>query len=113
MSGNRFWQIIKSGKRWEAVMLTNCTILTDEGWEFGELKNWNIKTLGLTGSGSENTSNWAKIPDRFTNIINGISNWYELNICLNEIHLSSCEIEMNIAQDTLDVFGMKHIKIIN
>ena len=65
-----FCKLVKAARNWNVVFFESCNIDIDKEWDFGQMKEWNIKKFGfqLTTKSSSNEN-----INKFTNFLSGIS----------------------------------------
>ena len=73
LSNFDFWRLIKAVSHWKEVGFYSWNIDTSEEWKFSEISNWNIQRLSLRTWGARRFSYWSINPERFSNILKGIS----------------------------------------
>ena len=90
-----------------------CDVLAlDSECDFeGKMDGCKIKSLDLQCSGSSTYSNWEANPQRFENLISGISKWDAFKSSLKTINISGWEMSREKALEVLKKYQLDGIKL--
>ena len=90
-----------------------CDVLAlDSECDFeGKMDGCKIKSLDLQCSGSSAYSNWEANPQRFENLIAGISKWDAFKSSLKTINISGWEMSREKALEVLKKYQLDGIKL--
>ena len=80
LSNTEFWRFIESASHCIELCFYRCTIDTSNEWDFSGISTSNIQRLSLRSWGASRHSDWSLNPQKFTNILKGISNKMFLSI---------------------------------
>ena len=73
--------------------------------------NCKIEFLDLNNTGGSSYSNWEENPQRFENLISGITRCPSLVQSLKTLSIASCGLTREVAQKTLDKYELTDLKL--
>ena len=112
ITNNEFWKLINSSRRIKNIEFNWWIIITNEEWEFAITQEWFINSLKFEYTGDVNHSSWIEYPNRFSNILTGISNWNRIRNSLKKIYINNCDIAKEEGINLLNRFELAQIEFV-
>ncbi|CAI2365065.1 unnamed protein product [Moneuplotes crassus] len=108
----RIFQIVKQSKTYFGFL--NCKLELDTIPDFGNsLDGSIIEILCFDFCGRPEYSDWKNHPERFTNLIEGLSRSAHFKQKIKQIELMECGMTKINVQTTLGKYGLEHVEILD
>ena len=109
----QFCALVKAAKGVNKLKIHECLIFSDTECDFGEMKEWKIKTLNLHNWGIKSLSNWNDNIFRLENILIGIEKCQNLRESLQKVIITffCADLDREALKDKISAYPLlKHIE---
>ena len=111
ISSKEFSTILKAVSHCKCVGFSWCNIESETELNFSNIKEWKIKKLDLESCGALENGNWSQHPERFENIVIGISKWNSLKKSLTHLIIDSWGVSFEYWVEFFKELDLSHIKL--
>ena len=110
-SSDEFRELVCAAKGAKELWFWYSKILLDEEVDFGSMEGSKVEYLSFPYSGGSDYSDWKEQPMRFENLVASIAKSQGLKDSLKELYIRDCEIKREKAQEVLNKYNLKSVKL--
>ena len=107
-----FCEVVAAAKFCKNLYLWYNNISLDSDCDFGtDMDDCKIEYIDLSYSGAMGYSDWARIPERFENLIAAIAKCEQLSKSLKSICIAHCNVTKDKSQEIMTKYNLNEIQI--
>ena len=110
-SSDEFRELVCAAKGTKQLFFQSDIISLDEQVDFGNMEGSKVEHFSIRYCGGSSYSNWKAHPMRFENLVASIAKSQGLINSLKRLDIYGCEITKEKAQEVLNKYNLKSLKL--